>query len=391
MNGSPPSIVPLEALAEFETETEPTLARIAGPSIMPKLLLPAILLLALLGSTARSAETPLDEVSKQAAALETQLAKQRDTTPEAAPLMLELVNLYHANARVFGLIRVAEAFVAKQSSHPEHKAVMLKLIDGLEVMSRNKELSAAIRQFFIRYPNDPAAPRLEQVLAQALEQMGDRMRAAEAYGVVYTRQANTATGREAGAQAVRLYVSVNTAESFTHAAEVAEAMLDALPAGEFASEAGLQAVENRRRVSQWAKANAVGNKLLAKGLPQDKATQRQLHATMCENYEHLGQWANAVDSVRKARALGDRQDLHSRLIAEMHRAGAPPAEMEPVVNEYVQKYPDQLFGPRLPSRRGQAASPGDFGGVAAAGCFYQRQCRDVRPEQWQRAGAACSN
>ena len=143
---------------------------------MRKLFVLPLALVALAPVVLRAQEQTLDPVSKQAAELETELGKLKDSSPEAADLQIKLVDLYHANGRVFGLIRLGENFVTKHPSDPRHKEVMLKLIDGLQAMSRNKELSAACRQFFTRYPDAPEVPRLEVLLAQTQELLNDRPR-----------------------------------------------------------------------------------------------------------------------------------------------------------------------------------------------------------------------
>ena len=79
-------------------------------------------------------------IDKKATALETQLNKSLDTSPDGAKVMIELVDLYYNEGRVFGLVRVAERFVKAQSRHDQHRQVMLKLIDGLEVMGRRDPL-----------------------------------------------------------------------------------------------------------------------------------------------------------------------------------------------------------------------------------------------------------
>lgn len=308
---------------------------------MQVLLVLPVVVVGLVACRLHAQEEQLDPVSRQAAALETDLGKLRDTSPEAAEVMLKLVDLYHDNARVFGLIRVGEAFVTKHPGHPQNKRVMLEWIDGLEAMSRNKELSAACRQFLTRYSDAPEAARLELLLAQTLELSNDRPRTAEAYAVVWKRQPTTPVGRSAAVKAIGLYGGLNSPEGFTKGAEVAEALLDSLPAGEFASEAGQQAVNFYRRLSQWAKANLAANKTLAK-MPSDaKSDLRELHYAMALNYASLSQSANAVVSLRKALELGDRLDIHQRLIAELHNAAAQPAELEPVVEDYLRKYSDR--------------------------------------------------
>ena len=57
-------------------------------------------------------------------------------------------------------------------------------------------------------------------------------------------------GRAAAVKAINLYSALNTPDGFTKAADLGEALLAALPPGEFATEAGWAAVNNwRARVS----------------------------------------------------------------------------------------------------------------------------------------------
>ena len=98
-----------------------------------------------------AAEPPkLSAVDQQAIALESQLNKSLDSSAAAAKVMLELVGLYYKEGRVFGLVRVGERFAKAQSRHPEHRAVMLKLLDGLEVMSRRNDFITIGRQYLSR-------------------------------------------------------------------------------------------------------------------------------------------------------------------------------------------------------------------------------------------------
>ena len=80
----------------------------------------------------------LDAVSQEAAKLEADLNKFKDSSPEAGELLVKLTDLYHLHGRVFGLIRSGQRFSASQPGDPRNQAVMLKLIDGLEAMSRHK-------------------------------------------------------------------------------------------------------------------------------------------------------------------------------------------------------------------------------------------------------------
>lgn len=287
-----------------------------------------------------------DPVGTQAAALEAELGKYKDTSPEAAEVMVKLVDLYHSDGRLFGLARVGQQFVAAHPTDPRHKAVMLKLIDGQEALSRNKELGVSIRQFMARYPEAAENPSLEIRLADALAQFDDRRRVVDAYWAVWKRQGANEIGRRYGVQAAQMLVALS--EPTGLGAQYGEELLDKLPAGEFARECGNLAFWEYRRIGQWAKSNAVGTKLFQKGLAGDNESQRYLHTLMAENFGNISQHANAAQSLRAARAIRDDQIVHYQLIYRLYHALAKPAELEPVVNEYVQKYPtrpDRFHGP----------------------------------------------
>ena len=143
----------------------------------------------------RAQEPPVDVAGQEAVKLEAELGKYKDTSPEAAEVLVKLVDLYHAGGRVFGLIRTADTFVAAHPGDRRHQAVMLKLIDGLEASSRNKEMVAACRQFLDRYRDALECAEVEIRLADTLERMGSRLPAAEVCRLVWNRQPNTPVGR----------------------------------------------------------------------------------------------------------------------------------------------------------------------------------------------------
>src|SRR5205823_5947087 len=116
-------------------------------------------------------------------------------------------------------------------THPRHKEAMLKLLDGLQATSRNKEVTAVSRQFLTRYPDVAECGQVELQLAGALDQLEDRARAAEAYDAYWKRQGPTPEGRRAGARALVLYNALNSKDSFTRAATLAESMFQKLPTG----------------------------------------------------------------------------------------------------------------------------------------------------------------
>ena len=286
-------------------------------------------------------EKEVDPVTLQASKLEAQLSKMRNTSPEAAEVMLKLIDLYHDSGRVFGLIRVSQSFVALHSTHAKHKDAMLKLMDGLQATARNKELVATSRQFLVRNPKDAACAAVERRLSRLLTKAGDTVGAAAMNEARWHRLGVTDEGREAGMTAVSQYIALNNADGFTRAAVLGEEMLDKLPASGPTTTVGWQAVDCWERVSNWAKANLAATKLLQKSPPAATSYLFELHRRMAENYSRIGQRANAIESLRKALAITPRADVHARLVSELHAANAKPPVIEPIVVEYYQKYPDR--------------------------------------------------
>ncbi len=281
----------------------------------------------------------LDAVSQEAAKLEADLNKFKDTSPEAAEVLVKLTDLYHLNGRVFGLIRAGQRFAAAHPSDPRNQAVMLKLIDGLEAMSRHKELTVSIRQFIQKYPQAPQNVELEERLAKTLDKLGERQKAAETYRVMWQRQPNV-NGRKFGEAAVWRFNNGNQNEIF-EGNVLAEDMLDKLPAGEFTKLLAGNAHYRWRQYGQWAKANALGAKMLAKGLPYSPEETRELQRMQGENFGNLGQYANAANHYRQARAIRDDWSVLNSLINSMYYSQAKGAEFEPLVIEFDAKYPDR--------------------------------------------------
>ena len=317
---------------------------------MSALLVAGVLGVALAQPEPKPADTPkpadgaIDEVTKKAAALEAELAKTSSTSPNAAELMLELMDLYHANGRPFGLVRVAQTFVALHSAHPKHKHGMLRLIDGLTATGRNKELIATGRQFLDRHPGDPAGAEIERWLPLLLKRDKDILGAAAILEAHWKRLGSTDEGQRAGREALQLYYAANKKESLTAAAALGEEMLDKLPAGGPATAAGWVAVDALERLSDWPKANLVASKLLKKSPPTIPYYLQTLHARMGEYSARTDQRTNAAASFRQAISVPnapDRPDLMSRMVQELARTNPPPATLEKAVAEYVKKYPDR--------------------------------------------------
>jgi TolA-binding protein len=281
----------------------------------------------------------LDAVSQEAAKLEADLNKFKDTAPEAAEVLVKLVDLYHQHGRAFGLIRAGQRFSAAHPNDPRNQAVMLKLIDGLEAMSRHKELTVSIRQFLQKYPQAPQAAELEERLAKTLDKLGERQKAGETWRALWNRQPNV-NGRKFGEYAVTRFNNGNQNEIF-EGCVLAEEMLDKLPAGEFTKLIAGNAHYRWRQYGQWAKANTLGAKMLAKGLPYTPEEVRELHRMQGDQFGYLSQHANAANHYRQARAIRDDWQVLKSLIYSMYYSQAKAAEFEPLVNEFDAKFPDR--------------------------------------------------
>src|SRR5262245_39066773 len=53
-----------------------------------------------------------EKAALEAGRMEAELGKYKDTTPEAADLMVQLVDFYHKQGQVFSLTRIGQRFVA---------------------------------------------------------------------------------------------------------------------------------------------------------------------------------------------------------------------------------------------------------------------------------------
>ena len=220
---------------------------------------PALLLILLLGSTVLSAQPDrADTLNRQSAQLEANLKKTLESSSNGAKALLALVDHYHEHGRVFGLVRNARKFATAQPGHPRHKEVMIKLIDGLLITARHKELITAVRQFLTRYATSPEAAGVERRLADTFEVMGRREDAAAAYRSISSRLGGD--GFDDGIKALRLYRGIENKAAFQASAELAEKLLDQLPADSRASEIGWIGLQAARRYSDWTRSNIIGKK-----------------------------------------------------------------------------------------------------------------------------------
>lgn len=283
------------------------------------------------------AQQKLDDVSKEASRLEGELGKYKDTAPEAGAALVKLTDLYHTHGRAFGLVRAAQRFTAAQPTDPRHPKIMLQLMDGLEALTRNKEFAVNARQFLTRYPKAKECPDVEIRLAYTLEKLDEKARAAAVYRDCWNRQPN-AKGREYGQAACRLFAQSGGAGALP-GAQLAEEMFDKLSKDEYAKNIGLRSYYEYRRISKWAEANVIGNKLVRSRLVKNADQLRELHRTMGLNYTSQAQHANSITSVKAARAIRDDEVLIGYQIQRLYDSGAKATAIQAVLKELTTKYP----------------------------------------------------
>ena len=281
----------------------------------------------------------LDPISRQATQLEAELGKYNDNTPDAADVMVKLVDLYHGDGRVFGLVRIGNRFVSTHPADPRHQDVMLKMIDGLQAMSRNKDMIVACRQFLTRYPQAARCGDVEIRLANTLAMETDKEAAAAAFQAIWKRHKNTPVGRQAAVRAIERYTSMRN-EQIAIGAALAEEVLNAT-AGSFARNIGIRSMESWARINKWAESNRVGGKLLEKNLLKDPERIRSIHMQMGDNYSRLAQHTNSARSYAEARKIRDDQVAHLKLIEQLDAGKAKSREIVDIAKEYAKNYPDR--------------------------------------------------
>ena len=300
-------------------------------------------LLCCIASSVYAQESPaaagLDDVSKQATALEAELGKYKDNAPEAGEALFKLTELYYQHGRLFGLVRSGHRFVSAHPADARHTAVMLRLMDGLEALSRNKEFTVIARQFLTRYPSAGECPRVEERLANILEKLGEKEDAAKVFRDRWRREANP-NGRVFAENSCKLFAQAGNA-GIEQQAMLAEEMFDRLPQDDYTRIVGVESYNQWRRISRWKEANVIGNKLLKSNLLKDAEEKREVLRTMAENYGHVGQHSNAVEMLKQVRAIREDQWAHYYHIQRMYDSALPAAEIEPVVKDYVAKYPER--------------------------------------------------
>ena len=314
---------------------------------MKRILLVMVISLALVGnspillhaqSTEATAET--DKINQQLSQLESELGKFKDASPEAAALMLQLAKQYYQHGRTLGLVRICQRFTQIHIKHPQHEAMMLQLMDGQQVLSRNNDLIISARQFLQRYPKSAKAAEMEIRLADVLHQTPDRAAAAHAAEIVWQRYGNNPIGKKYVQRAVYLFQLQGGVPLQTQAAELSEAAFNKIPNGMFAQQMAENAIYLYARLSLRVESNRVIAKLFQRKLSGDAEQQRRWHITTALNYEQLQQYTNAAVAYQRAGQLrADADALYAQTI-DVYRSAINPAQTETLVQQFKRLYPN---------------------------------------------------
>jgi len=285
-----------------------------------------------------------DPVSEQANKLEAELARSLHTSPKGASILSQLVDLYHENGRVFGLVRAGRDFIQAQPDHPNHAAVMLKLIDGLKAASMSDDIISTSRQFTERHPKHAKAYDVQRDLAKLLLRSSKKNdEIARAYHRAW--ELSGKKDAEHGWQALEKYEATGNKKNFQAGAELAEEMLGSLPKGHMAAQVGLKGLHLFRRYSDHAGSNRIGLALLKKGTPLTDYEKSDVLYSMGENFRSMSQHNNSLHNYLQAAKLSlkssDRNrsdEMHRKLIQAYSDAGTKASQWDGVVQDYLKTF-----------------------------------------------------
>jgi TolA-binding protein len=285
-------------------------------------------------------EAEIDPVSQKAADLEAQVRKLDTSSVEGANALLELVDLYHENARGFGLVRAGKTFVKTHRDHPRHKEVMLKLLDGQLILSRNEDIVSTSRQFLEFYGKDRAAAQVALYLAEVLDRQNKKMDAAKVFERAW-RLSGT-KDQKSGYRAVRLF-GESGAGGAKECGRLALEMLDKLK-GTPALELGTYAFA-RCSHGNWDRKGciALGEKLIRMNLIRDPKRKAEIHYVVAGHLWGTGQRVNAITHYRKAWDQQKDNEIYlNQLITVSYDNMGKAGQLKPLVDDYKRRHPTKV-------------------------------------------------
>jgi tetratricopeptide (TPR) repeat protein len=231
-------------------------------------------------------------------ALEARLKDHLAASPEAAELMLELLQQREAAEDVFGVIKTAGDFVRAQTKHPKRAEVMVRLIEGYTAGARHAEVITTGKQFFELFPDSPLATRAHQSMADACEKLGRWQDAARHWAAI------ALTGDAVAVkQALELFRRAENAQAGREGAEFTTALLRKFPSEAWSAPAAMRGMELAGRGERWETGAEIARLALKGTHARTPAETAALWFRLGEFESRLGRHSEAVAAIEKSLAF----------------------------------------------------------------------------------------
>ncbi|MGB1129643.1 MAG: discoidin domain-containing protein, partial [Haloferula sp.] len=265
--------------------------------------------------------------------LEAKLKEHLADSPEAAELMLTLLQEREASEDVFGVIKTAGDFVRAQSAHPRRAEVMVRLIEGYAAGARHGEVVATGTQFFEIFPKSELAVRAHRAMAEAHEELGQWHQAAKHWAPIGLTGDPLAVKR-----ALDQFDRAENAQAGREGAEFTLALLKGKAAEPWAADAALMGMELAGRGERWETGAAIGKAVLAASARRPKGRTEELWYRLGGFESRLGNHKEAVAAIEKSLAAG-RKEYWGAYMRELGLSKAPPAQMAEKARELLKQFP----------------------------------------------------
>lgn len=265
--------------------------------------------------------------------LEAKLRDHLADSPEAAELMLALLQEREATEDVFGVIKTAGDFVRAQSKHPKRAEVMVRLIEGYAAGARHGEVIATGKQFLEIFPDNALAIRTHHAMAEAYEKLGRWQDAAKHWAPVGLTGDPIAVKR-----ALDHFRRAENAQAGREGAEFTLALLRTKPSQLWSADAALRGMELAGRGERWETGADIGRAALQGETVRSAKDTEQLWFRLGEFESRLGRHKEAVDAMEKSLA-SKRSDHWGAYLRELGASKADPATIAKKAREMAEILP----------------------------------------------------
>ena len=280
---------------------------------------------------------PKADAADPSQALEARLNQVLHASDEGGRILKQLIEFYHKEGRVFGLVRSGQSFIKSHPDHPEHAELMLQLLDGVRAASMMDDIISTARQFSERHPKHPKANEVRWILARTLAHEGRKQaEAASVYAKLWN--SNHPRRKDAAWRAIEIYTKLGGAKNLELAGQLASDVVNKEPANSFATLAGLAGFNAYRRYSDWAGSVQIGLKMMQKKVPMRAEEEKSFLYHMAESYRSLKQYNNALKIYRTSQQRHPNPDTQYKIVQTAYDAGLKGNDVEREANLYIQQY-----------------------------------------------------